>query len=319
MTRYTIFLSLLLLMPVSATAQGWQLHRFDDGSFFEYSISPAGTPDFTLLCGERSPTGLSAMQTGNMEPETTQPDILELKLGNVAIGSPTDGSWQRSDVVVAAGGQGYRLPELRWNELQGGWRVDLLALDVVFAAIAAAPSFDLHSGAGQRSYNAKGFAEAHAALIQHCRQTFAAIGQPWQGDAVVAPAGGARQAADGHVRRSCNGAYHAEDGAFLTGEIDGDGVEDVAVNMGKVACLTGNPRPFCGASQCPALVFASSAPYRWHDPINLMSQGVRLQPLSNGNMAVTVGGSLSECHYAFGNSGCEFMYYWNGADLVRLN
>jgi hypothetical protein len=305
-----------------APAQGWDLRRSDDGSFFVYSIAPAiRSPDFALFCGERSPTGLTAMQTGNMEPEVTRRDILQLSLGSDEIGPPNSDNWRRSDVVVVAGGQGYRLPELWWNELQGGWRVDLLASDAMFAAIAAVPAFDFHSQAGQRRVDAAGFAQGYADLVQQCRQTFAVIGKPWQGGAGAAPApsGGVRQAADGYIRRICNGAYHAGDGAFLSGEIDGDGIGDVAVNMGRIACQSGNPRPSCGASQCSALVFPSSAPHLWHSPIDLMSQGARLQPLSNGNMAVAVGGSLRECNHAFANSGCEFLYYWNGADLVRLN
>ena len=126
-----------------------------------------------------------------------------------------------------------------------------------------------------------------------------------------------RQIAESNIWKGCGGAAHIEPDAFLTGDIDGDGVPDVVLDWRSVQCQGSMRYPFCGASTCTADVYLSSAYHRTGYPEALLALGVRLQPLSNGAMAVAVGGTLSDC-YAVGKDSCEFLFYWNGYDLVKL-
>lgn len=303
----------LAIAPSAAGAQDWQMQTYDDGSFFAAAISPSGN-GFSLLCGERSPQGLSAAQTGNMEPDITPPDSLRLSfsLDDFRLANPNITT--RQDLIVAANGQGYRLPPLSQNELVWTWESDLRATDPVFAAIAAAPAIDVYSDVGVMRVSTDGFAAAYAQLLAHCQAMFSAIGKPWSS----VPPPTMRQMAEAALRSGCGGAADTEPGTFLEGEIDGDGVPDVVLDWAGATCRTGTPRPFCGASMCSASAFLSSrAPGASREGDEFLALGVRLQPLSNGNMAIAVGGSLSTCSQ-YGKTSCEFLYYWNGSTLAQL-
>jgi hypothetical protein len=223
-------------------------------------------------------------------------------------------------VACHLGNVGYNVG---WNELFDQWEVDLSADDPVFAAIAGVSRFELRSNTSSHTVNSADFAVAYTNLTDHCRSMFAAINTPWAGDAPAAPApqpapaNAMRQIAESAVWQGCGGGAQIDPDAFLTGEIDGDGLPDVVLDWGAVQCYGAMARPFCGASRCSADVFLSSAYHRKGMPETLLGQGVWLQPLNNGNMGVSVGGALSEC-YAIGKQSCNFLYYWNGFDLVNL-
>ena len=104
---------------------------------------------------------------------------------------------------------------------------------------------------------------------------------------------------------------------MLAGNIDGDGAEDIVLNWDEIDCLAGPARPFCGASACAADVFLSMQFPRTRKPETLLAQGVSLQPLSNGNDGVQVGGTLNAC-LKRGFEACEFLYYWDGYGLREL-
>jgi hypothetical protein len=314
--------AVFLTSTCAANAQSWQFNPFDDGSYFSAHIAP-NQPGFTLLCGERSPQGVSPSVTGNFEPDITPPDALRLYLSDQGIGPPGPGFETRDDVLFVIGTQGYRLRQLRWNELYANWQTDLPANDGVFRAIAAEPVVELRSKNGSLLVPMDGFTSAYRQLRDHCVTMFAAIGNPWTGPAgapvEVAPTGGAmQQAAENAIALGCNGGATRSPGTFLTGDIDGDGIDDVVLDWRAVACLSGQAYPYCGASQCSADVFLSSTFSRRGQPYNFLALGVRLQQLDNGNMAVALGGSLSTCS-RLGQSACEVFFYWNGYDLVALN
>jgi hypothetical protein len=100
---------LLTVLAVPVMAQDWQIDSYDDGSFFATSISPTGAGGFTLLCGARSPQGLSAMQTGNVEPEITPPSVLRMVFSDRDIGPPDNWGQPRQDVMIVIGTTGYQL------------------------------------------------------------------------------------------------------------------------------------------------------------------------------------------------------------------
>jgi hypothetical protein len=306
-------------MPGAALAQGWQLQSDDDGSFFLGAISLNAAPGMALICGERSPQGLSPGQTGNLEPEITAPETFRLYLGPAQIGPPDSALTARRDVLVVVGTTGYRLPPIGWNELFSTWEVDLAATDPVFGVIAAVDAFELRSAAGSQMVSSNGFGRAFGQLTAYCQSMFAGIGLRW-GEATPTPAAppAMRQAAERAILQGCAGPATKEPDALLIAQIDGDGAEDVVVDWSRITCSGPYPRPFCGASMCSAQVFLSAKFPRTQQPDDLLAAGVRLQPLSNGNMGVSVGGSLSMCSQR-GQTVCTFLFYWNGADLVPLD
>lgn len=308
----------------AAQAQDWTFDSFDDGSFFRASVGSPDTPGLSLVCGERSPGGLSPETTGNMEPDITAPDSFRVYLGEAEIGA-FGGNQTRKDVLLVAGSTGYRLPPVRWNDLFETWETDVWATDPVFAAIAGQVSFELRSALGARVYTSDGLGAALAQLTSHCQSMFSAIGKQWRTGAsdpapvAASPAAPSmRQAAEAAVQMGCGGPATAGPDAYLSGDIDGDGQPDAVVNWSEITCTSGYPRPFCGAAMCSANVFLSRVFPQRQSPVDLLSAGVRLIPLDNGNMGVAVGGSLSMCQPR-GATSCDFIWYWNGADLVVID
>ena len=308
-----------LLCGPAVNAEEWELITFDDGSFFSATMRPDNGAGFSLVCGERSPQGLSALQTGNMEPAVTRRDSFRLYLENSDIGQLDADTFTRQDVLIVLGTQGYRVPVLQWNELFGVWETDLQATDPVFAAIAGQPSFELRSQAKTLIITGNGFSAALDQLTAHCQAMFTTIGQPWS-TVAAAPTTQVtmRQIAEAAVQTGCGGPANLEPDAFLSGNIDGDSQTDVVVDWSRITCSGGYPRPFCGASMCSANVYLSASYQARQRPEELLALGVGLIELNNGNMGVATGGSLAMCQGRAGN-GCEFIWYWTGDDFVSLN
>lgn len=312
------------LVAAPVAAQDWASNSYDDGSFFSGALGPVDGPGFTLVCGERSPQGLSPAQTGNTEPEITRRNAFRLYLDQADIGPPSPNFDSRQDVLAVIGTTGYRLPLVRWNELYSTWETDIPANDPMLAAISGQAAFELRSDTGSHLVSARGFAEGLGQLTSYCLSMFASIGQPWAGTVTgtaTGPAPGAmRQAAQAHVQAGCRiGVLEQHADAILTGDIDGDGAEDVVLDWRGVRCAGSMAQPFCGASNCSVDIFLSSQYPRSGQPEGWLALGARLIPLTNGNMGVGMYGSLSACNSAFGRVDCEFQYYWNGSSLTRLN
>ncbi|MGD9863579.1 MAG: hypothetical protein AB7S99_10230 [Pseudodonghicola sp.] len=323
-------LALGALGPGAGQAQEWAMSQFDDGSYFSATLAPVDGPGPALVCGERSPQGLSPRVTGNTEPDITPGGAFRVYLSDRAIGAPSPQRLARDDVMIVVGGAtGYRLKGLRWNEPFSTWETDLPVNDPAFAAIAGAPRFELRYDGGRHALSSEGFRAGLGQLAGYCQSMFAAIGKPWAqavaGGAAVGRAAGQmlavvsmRQRAEADILRSCNGPAVKTAEAILGAQIDGDGVEDVIVDWRAVTCTGGLPQPFCGASMCSVGVYVSAL-FPWKGrPETLSALGVRLQPLNNGNDAVALIGSVGDCTRAFGRPDCDFLWYWRGTGLERL-
>ncbi|MCF6234128.1 MAG: hypothetical protein L3J36_13680 [Rhodobacteraceae bacterium] len=303
---------------MTAQAQNWKFGLNDNKVLFRAHISTPGKPGFSLACAIRKPNP-PAVVPGFFKGVTfTNPDELYLAFKGQEIGAPIRNE-PRSDVLLVVGASAFRLPKISWGEYAAEWHTTLSATGPMFAAIAAAPSFEIHSNAGSVTVATSGFASGYASLVDACRRQFTASRHPWRPAPLVAPVApiNMRKTAEADVAKGCKGASTYEPGAFLSGEIDGDGVPDVVLDWRKIKCSGTFSQPFCGASMCSADVYLSGSYPRTNAPKQLLAAGVRLQPLSNGNMAVGAGGSMADC-YAIGTDICEFLFYWNGADLVGL-
>jgi len=309
----------VVVSPGAAAAQDWAMSQFDDGSFFSATLAPVDGPGPALVCGERSPQGVSPTVTGNTEPDITPPGAFRVYLSDRAIGAPGAHLQTRDDVLLVVGDTGFRLRGLRWNELFVTWEIDLPANDPAFAAIAGHERFELRSDRGSHAVSAVGFADGLRQLTGYCSAVFAAIGKPWpqQGGAAT-QVEAMRRAAEADIGRGCNGPATWGPEAMRAANIDGDGIEDIVLDWRAVTCSSGPPRPYCGASMCSADIYLSALFPRKGHPEKLLALGVRIQPLDNGNDAVGLGGSLSSCREAFGTGDCEFLWYWTGTGLARL-
>lgn len=313
MARFLLVL-ILLLAPLRVAAQAWELRTGDDGSFFLGSIAIPDVTGFELLCGGRSAQGLSPEETGNMEPETTAPGSFRMVLAEGLIGPAASSDERRGDVIVVTGATGFRLRDIRHNELLGAWEAELSDTDPVFGAISGSPRIELRSRAGTRVFPAAGFDSAIKRLGDYCRSMFAAIGQPWNGDLFAGQ--GTRGAAEAAVAAGCNGAATREPGYLLTGDIDGDGAEDALLDWSRIWCETGAPRPFCGASLCTTDVILSAR--SGLPPESLLTRSIQLIPLSNGQLGIATVGLDMACRES-GSEICESLFYWDGTALSRLD
>ncbi len=306
--------AVLGLMPAVSWAQDWTMSQFDDGSFFSATLAPVDGPGPALVCGERSPQGLSAAVTGNSEPDITPAGAFRVYVSDRTIGGPGAHRQIRDDVMLIVGDSGFRLRGLRWNELFSTWEVDLPATDPAFAGIAAQERFELRSDRGSHVISAIGFDAGLRQLTGYCSAMFTAVGLPWS----TGQAGAMRRAAETDIRRGCGGPATTSDRALLSANIDGDGVEDIVLDWGEVTCQSGLPRPFCGAAMCSANLYVSALYPRTGKPEDWLAQGVRLQPLNNGKDGVAMGASLASCREAGHPGGCTAILYWDGTRMVTL-
>ena len=308
-----------VLFPGVLAAQGWQLQTSDDGSYFAgFLNAPAGV-EISLVCGERSPQGLSPQETGNMEPDISAPNTLILYIGMGHIPAPQS-EFKRQDVIISTGAQGYRIPELIWNELFGTWEARVAAQDALLQSMAASPGFEIITNEGRQPIPAAGFATGYDQLLGYCQSMFESSGISWDGTPPQPREqsdGGVdmRRVAEGTMVEGCNGDATTGENYLLSGDIDGDGIEDVVLDWREVECVNAPARPFCGASMCSADVFISSDYPVTGQPKNLLALGVKLIPLNNGNTGIITGGSMGQCN-ADGRNPCEYLYYWDGSDLA---
>ena len=323
--KRTLVALLALFASATLALADWVADTADDGAYF-YGTARVDNTSLALRCNGPSARGLPPMSVGAHEETVVPPFQVVFNLGSDLVPVPANG-FQRSDIVIWANGTGFRLPKAGYNELNGaGWEsfvsmTDPLVLsmlqgsDIVLGA-EAGPHFTVPTvNLQQALYAAFGFC-----IAQYQRMGLAVppVLAPLAAS-VPAPQPAIRSAgeiAHDRIARGCNAPYTTEGNPVLYGDLDGDGTGDAVIDWGRVRCQTSMPRPFCGASMCSAEILLSARNWR---PYDLLALGVGLTPLSNGQTGVAVGGSLVECNHAGkGNNGCQFIWYWNGTDMVQL-
>ena len=219
---------------------------------------------------------------------------------------PNGAGCQRSDIVIWVGETGYRLPIVSFNELDGVWQVQVQAADPLIAALSGAGQFVLAAGPGTAwSFGTTGLASALQQTLSHCEAAWSGQRQRPAGTSPL------MATAQADILRVCEGSYTAEPGAFLQGQIDQDAMDDLVVWWNNISCNSAFSRPLCGASHCSAKVFLSTQAR----PLDLLAQGVTLQPLTNGKIGLNLVGRFDSC--GPDSLGCERLWFWNGSQLVE--
>lgn len=303
-----------------AAAQVWVASKADDGAYVYGSASPEPVQVW-LSCNAPSATRLPPIQVGAHEETVSAPYTIRLEFSGALI----PGADARSDIFLWVGATAYRLPSIGLNELTGVWELTLSMADPMLGAMRAADRLVLAPGQDQAwELPVDGLSEAAGAAMRTCAEAWVAAGFPVPPAlAEFAPAygGGAatpmRVAADQAVIAGCNGPANRGPDYLLSGNIDGDGTEDIILDWRAVECLSQPAQPFCGASLCSADVFLSGTFPRTGTPETMLALGVGLVPLSNGNDGIRLGASYANCN-ARGLNECEFLYYWDGSALREV-
>jgi len=325
--RNTVLAS-AVAVAAAPVAADWQHSQYDNGAIFSGSAGPEGRL-FSLRCTNLSRQGLDLVMMGSHEETQTAPGQLLVSVSPNLV--PLRGiEHERSDLIVWADGTGYRLPRVSFNEFSGdGWEAQVGIADPMVLALMSASTVIVGAEAGPHyQLDSTSMGSALRQTVQFCLGEYARMGAPVPpalaglvpnaATAAQDPNLDMRRRAGVEIRRGCGGGYMLRGGGdeIMTGDIDGDGIEDAVVNWGGIHCGGADPRPFCGASMCSTFVLLTA---RGGRPMDLMSLGASLVPLNNGRMGVSVGGSLAECHHAGkGDGGCQFIWYWNGQDMVQL-
>ncbi|MEM0948699.1 MAG: hypothetical protein AAGK37_14965 [Pseudomonadota bacterium] len=334
--------SATMFMATTVGAQNWTYSSFDNGAWFEAHVT---APDrrVALHCGGRSPEGNPLPQTD--EPLMTPDYTFVLTLAHPELGLPGNAT-QRGDLVVASGTQGFRLPNAVYDELNAsGWLQMLRFGDALIGELRETSAIAIDAAGGRvATYAATGLRQSLDQAVAFCDARWAALGvqPPSDAQGVVglvrsrqggvdptsqsdsaspsaapSPNSAVRARAEAGVRRGCGGSYSANADAFLVGDVDGDGVEDIAVKWDAVTCQGNLPRPFCGASQC-AVDMVLSSRVLGEGQGTLYAQAAELVPLSNGNMGLKLAGSLGMCR-ELGRTSCSAIWYWDGNKLAQLS
>ncbi|MGB3245346.1 MAG: hypothetical protein WBB25_12490 [Sulfitobacter sp.] len=318
------FLILLLaFFAVPAVAQTWQIRQSDDGGYAAAIATYAGLP-FSVTCAARSVQNLPLAQTSWFESTVAPPWHFLFETTDALIPATT---FERSDILIFADQNGYRLPPVEWNELDGRWQVSISITDPMIAALDVATRIVLQTGP-QTAWEipVDGFGTTLDQAAAYCAATWQATGHtiPYgmagtsiPNTAVAETTPGHRPEigviAQRHIDRLCNGSGAAGKNGLAFGDMDGDGALDILVDWSDVTCAGGGMRPFCGASMCSGDILLGRNNYAFQEGDVILGGSHVLVPLDNGNMGVKSSGNLSMCQ---STAPCGFVTYWDG---TRLN
>ena len=237
---------------------------------------------------------------------------------------------RRTDIGLWVNGAGFQLPQMIWSELDHVWSTSVSMSDPMISAMRLGGAIIVGPvSGGQYQVAADNMGIAIEQAMTYCVPLFAQQGHavpPALAPFVGAPSDEERGGdtledfANYHISTGCqNGGFTTDPGYIQQGLIDADADTDFVVDWGKIQCVTGISRPFCGASQCAADLFLSGSFFPEGRPDSFLAQGMNLIDLSNGRKGLQLGGTLSMCNAAGkGTSGCQFIWYWDGTQMQQL-
>ncbi len=318
------FAVVLALLPAPMAAQQWAVDASDDGAYAGAFVRYPGL-GMEFFCAARSVQNLPVIDSQWFEVSIAPPWQFQIGMTDQLIPMAPD---PRSDIVLFVDQTGYRLPDVYWDEMGGGWGVSLSMTDTVLAAMRKASRFVLQIGAEKAwELPVTGLGAGLEQAAQFCGATWVATGNPVPpGFGQVAAPASAPPPAQGsaftlpaqvqsNANRQCLDAGYGQATisatALQAGDLDGDGQPDVVMNWREVTCAGQAMNPFCGAANCSIEVYMSSRGYL--DPLQMLGMSSGITAHHSGRLALQIGGTYGLC----GETGCDAPWLWNGADLVQ--
>ncbi|MGC1494562.1 MAG: hypothetical protein WA790_02045 [Sulfitobacter sp.] len=323
--RVGLLALLWMFCAAPLAAQSWTADLSDDGGYAGAFVSYPGL-GFGFNCAARSIQNKPIMDTMWFETTVAPPYQYQLAMSDQLI--PTD-PWERSDIILFVDQTGYRLPKVQWNEMEGGWQVDLTMTDASIQSLQRAARVVLQVG-NQSAWEipVNGLGPALEEARQFCAATWIATGYPApQGfGQITAPAPVAPALAhpvqpgvfqlpsqiQAYADKQCQGFATIQSSALQAGDLDGDGQPDVTVNWRDVSCAGQSFNTFCGAANCSIDVFMSSRGYV--NPVQMLGTSVGIGAHRTGRLALGIGGTFGLC----GENGCDTPWLWTGSDFEQI-
>ena len=309
----------------SVAAQDWQSRTEDNGSLMFGSVFE-GSGLMGFSCTAPSPQNRPLIETGSHETHRSSPYTMFVNFADDPL------VWTQAlntdQVTIILDGVGYRMPVIHLDELSGT-ALELAMTDPFVLALSGAREVLLDPGGGTAyQFGTSGLSAALAEAMGYCVDRWAALGhatpaalRPWRSGATFS---GTFEGASGSVDlppgvaveifRQCSSAYELEPGTYQSGDLDGDGAPDYAVNWRGVRCASApGLNPFCGAANCSLEVYLSSRNYA--GPREFLGTSIAIVPLGDGRNGIGIGGTYSVC--GENNVYCSQPLVWNGVDFVR--
>ena len=116
------------------------------------------------------------------------------------------------------------------------------------------------------------------------------------------------------ARKTCDEPSKFESGFVTRRDVNGDGVPDYILDLGKFTCGD-NSSYFCGSGGCSVEVFASLANGRFVKALDELVQDIKFQTVK-GRPAVLLSLQGSVCGKANAQT-CRRTLFWNGKTFAR--
>lgn len=332
-----------MVMAGSAAAQDWTVSTTLDRGWFWGRVS-SSDDRMNIRCSGSLP-GADPMYGAESAPHTPYTFTIEMAYREiVATDAHTGNAATRDDVIVVSNAQGYQLPDVRYNMLNGErWQSAISVADPLVVSLMAGGG--LHLWAQDRQvtqYGAAGLADGLATAIRHCDDHWTQAGHPLPdhardvvmtlrgqsgngtgGAAPLQPSGPSmEQAALDAVTDQCAGPGQVRADFIFRSDFDGDGLEDIVLDWRGVSCQQGtfaNSRGagHCGMHNCLVSVFVSSSIAGGARPWETLAMDA--QPAEDTPAQLVVGRSPSACSGLGLAAGCGQRFAWNGSDFVPAN
>lgn len=308
MLRAVLCAAVLALLPVLASGQTWRGDSGDTGGLVYGSVA---APEYSLVfgCNAPSPQRRPLMETGDHETALNTPFGVFVHVSPQLV--PRNAEAALPAAMLVADGTGYRLPSLWFNELDGGWMVELAMVDGLFGALSGAGELVFDTGTGQAwRYPVDGLSEGLSRIMSVCASAWVQAGEalpPGLGGVAAVPVQGLMTPEiDAHLRRECEAPYRIEDRGIAAHDLDRDGQVDRIVDWAGVICDGDLARPYCGAANCSIDVFLSSRP---GEPQRLLGVGYVVATAANGAVGLQLGRTAGDCARGL----CGQVLWWDGS------
>lgn len=318
--RRLMFLVLTLVSALSkpsrATAQSWQFDAFDNGAWFEAWVTAgAGLPSF--VCGGASPTGLALPQSD--EPIFTQVGALDLWMpDNAPMLQQTDPP-PRGDLRLVVDTQAFALPNASYDLLNFyGWVQSIGVRDAAITTLAGSRAWAIDGRHGRWGpFASTGLGPALTSMVSYCeaRWNGAPTAVAPQSNNVPAILDAAVQKA---VADTCPMGGTLAPNAPVRTDLDGDGINDLILDMREVTCVGATYALHCGAAMCQISVFLSSVYPRRGQSDDFLGIGVSLVRGTDGQVWIGTGDRAAACPYLYDPVTCTAYWRFDGTRISAV-